>query len=301
MRIGPPIARGAGNRVNSMGTTGICKRICVMHASTVETPLRRFVMSPRTSAKRAAPAFTLIELLVVIAIISLLVSILLPSLKKARSLAKLVSCKANMRHLGLAIGIYAADNDEEVPQGWGATFNTDDLTAACGYTASCDARGTQWLRYAHRNLGLMLLYDAKTVDDGHLFYCPAKDPHESGGYESEYRGWGYSRFRLSSYFYRYVMGMPRLDPPIGYAWGNSKYRVDRYDAKLSSLYQSAPTALWDANVSESRYHREGYNILFYDTSVGFMPASYWWGFPQNTWQDRVASGHFEDYADELAP
>jgi prepilin-type N-terminal cleavage/methylation domain-containing protein len=57
-------------------------------------------------------AFTLIELLVVVAIISLLVSICAPSLFKARELARLAVCKANLHHWGIALALYATDNDD---------------------------------------------------------------------------------------------------------------------------------------------------------------------------------------------
>lgn len=54
-------------------------------------------------------AFTLIELLVVIAIISLLVSILLPSLQQAKALARQTVCLSHIHQVMLAFGLYHAD------------------------------------------------------------------------------------------------------------------------------------------------------------------------------------------------
>lgn len=66
----------------------------------------------RTPYSELRTGFTLIELLVVIAIISLLVSILLPSLTKARELAKAVVCMNNEKSIGLAVQFYAEGNDD---------------------------------------------------------------------------------------------------------------------------------------------------------------------------------------------
>ncbi len=57
-------------------------------------------------------AFTLIELLIVIAIIALLVSILLPSLSRAKALARRAVCSSNIRNLQLANVGYAEEHGE---------------------------------------------------------------------------------------------------------------------------------------------------------------------------------------------
>jgi len=59
--------------------------------------------------------FTLIELLVVVAIIALLIAILLPSLAKARSTAKTVTCQTNLRQLGLGIQSFLQDHNDAYP------------------------------------------------------------------------------------------------------------------------------------------------------------------------------------------
>lgn len=59
--------------------------------------------------RRSRYAFTLVELLVVIGIISVLISILLPALSKARAAASNIKCMANLRQVGQAMMLYAGE------------------------------------------------------------------------------------------------------------------------------------------------------------------------------------------------
>jgi prepilin-type N-terminal cleavage/methylation domain-containing protein len=64
---------------------------------------------------RQKKGFTLIELLVVIAIIALLLAILLPSLSKAKEIAKRVVCKSNLKTQFLACTLYFNDYKDRLP------------------------------------------------------------------------------------------------------------------------------------------------------------------------------------------
>lgn len=64
---------------------------------------------------RKRGAFTLVELLVVIGIIAVLISILLPTLGRARGQAQQTQCLSNMRQIGVGLQMYVGENKTWLP------------------------------------------------------------------------------------------------------------------------------------------------------------------------------------------
>ncbi len=85
--------------------------------------------------------FTLIELLVVVAIIALLAALLLPVFLSARGKARQAVCLSNLRQIGLAVGMYAQDNDDLYPFAADPSdqHSTPDLWAGTPYDAEVQA------------------------------------------------------------------------------------------------------------------------------------------------------------------
>ncbi len=87
--------------------------------------------------------FTLIELLVVVAIIAILAAMLLPALSKAREKARQAACMSNLKQLGLAFLMYAADNDERLPRWSPSTEYTKWYWAVMPYVQRKTITGTK--------------------------------------------------------------------------------------------------------------------------------------------------------------
>jgi prepilin-type N-terminal cleavage/methylation domain-containing protein/prepilin-type processing-associated H-X9-DG protein len=129
-------------------------------------------VSIRQPDKRAAAkvrGFTLVELLVVISIISLLMSILLPSLSGAREMGKRVHCASNLRSFTYAWMMYAGDNDDDLcsadtqwdilqPKYCWVADGDDIPTNDIGGTAEAIRSGVLW-DYAGR---VLELYECKS-------------------------------------------------------------------------------------------------------------------------------------------
>ena len=100
------------------------------------------------SQKNKKKGFTLIELLVVIAIIALLLSILLPALKKVKEQAKAIICKNNGKQQYLAMKMYLTDNNSVFPLSYKYLVNAvDPATVIPGDPTS----GSYYPEVANRN------------------------------------------------------------------------------------------------------------------------------------------------------
>lgn len=115
-------------------------------------------------SKRAA--FTLIEVLVVVAIIALLISVLLPSLVRARAMARTTVCSNTARQHASGMNVFATDHKDLVPRG-----------------ASPRTRFT-WIQLMARTFGdksnYTRNYNLVPVERQGIFQCPERTGMHAG-------------------------------------------------------------------------------------------------------------------------
>lgn len=121
-------------------------------------------------ARRKATAFTVVELLVVVAILAVLLSLVTPSLQRAKELARRAVCTSNLKQIGTGLGSYASEQREWLPPAHisDAPCLEQSWKTYLAYTNDkADADGmTPW--------NLAMTYEAGHVDDHRAFYCPSQ-------------------------------------------------------------------------------------------------------------------------------
>jgi len=228
-----------------------------------------------------ARGFTLVELLVVVAIIALLVTILMPSLKRAKVLALRAVCEVNLHHIGTGCSLYAMENNGFFPHAdgiyMGDTRNVFHGSMNRNMTDEFDrqvwfpGRQIQNVRWWHC-LGLLHRSGRQGEDhkvgyvDPAVMYCPAEKPEYcwwyDGGrwftleYNQNENGWGHPYdgrqvYIEISYLYHANTGptsvVPHQDEMIGQALVADRFTYGDRD------------------------HEEGYNAVYADGSARWCP------------------------------
>jgi prepilin-type N-terminal cleavage/methylation domain-containing protein/prepilin-type processing-associated H-X9-DG protein len=112
---------------------------------------------------RKRSGFTLVELLVVMGIIALLVSILLPSLNRAREAAQRTACLSNLRSVMQLMHLYAADNKGQIPLGCASDVYQTSYWVVLG-----TGKNIRWPSWGP-------LYKAGFLTDPRFLYCPSEE------------------------------------------------------------------------------------------------------------------------------
>src|SRR4051812_778613 len=157
--------------------------LCVKLASQVGWSISIFKRKPMSQTRfgRSQKGFTLVELLVVIGIIALLISILLPSLNRAREAANRTVCLSNLRQFGMAFNMYAMAYKDNVPLGY--------------MVNSVGNEQYGWNYIAHLNRGgpvtpilLGVFVPAKLLLSPKTYYCPS-EKYDQWAYSTDQNPW----------------------------------------------------------------------------------------------------------------
>ncbi|MCH2207463.1 MAG: prepilin-type N-terminal cleavage/methylation domain-containing protein [Lentisphaerales bacterium] len=248
--------------------------------------------------------FTLLELLVVIAIIGILVTILVPSLVKARQAAFQGVCASNMKQIGYTHFTYSVDSNAYVPPAsnleiGASSFNgsndnvtwDDAMMDYVGYELSVSEKNREFLKVADH------------PDFPRMFHCPA-DPIIEGQNGGIRRSYSMSEGKPKANHKLRGMGgklwSTRISMPDGPSLTALNIETDHKNNRMGKARYAAfekqqhldPTYIGNPNGKSETFglHRPGsgkYNYLFVDGHVAFhnvlntnAPGQTTWG-PHN--------------------
>jgi prepilin-type N-terminal cleavage/methylation domain-containing protein len=152
--------------------------------------------------------FTLVELLVVISIIALLLSVLMPALKKAREQAQKTICVTNCKQFGLGVIRYNMDNSNHFP----AKFGIDSFS----HKVVKNANALPFCYFQDGRLNLRDIFIKPYIGEEKYTRCPGDRSSETWASQLKKN----KSIALSYGVYvGYLPGAFTEDKSEGYVWG----------------------------------------------------------------------------------
>jgi len=244
-------------------------------------------------AFRRAPrrsAFTLVELLVVVAILGLLLTMLMPTLSRAKEIARQTYCMTNLKPVGMAIRLYEEDNSgyqvarhvsspvPGSPVGWKLWFWSDFLVQYCDDSA----QPPEW---GHGKTSIQPangIYARERFSYSRLLNCPSQENRNKSEYAWNMAGGWQATYNQDTL-------LPKYEPPSGpslasaiarpadfaklFDAGRLEDQINWMDGEFNGLAHYQVRA-----VARSVVHDTSDNVMMYDGHVERMEAEFMFEF-----------------------